>query len=139
MTGHSIKQIERAVGAYIGAHYRDAVEVGIGRNTTAAETARAAGCRVRAVDVRPCETGAVPFARDDVFAPDLALYRGAEVIYAVRPGVEMVPPLVALARACACDLLVYHLGNEIHLDGGERVAAGNVVLHRYYRAPSEEG
>lgn len=139
MTDQSIKQIERAVGAYVGAHYRSAVEVGIGRNTTAAETARATGCRVRAVDVRPCMTGAVPFARDDVFAPDLALYRGAEVIYAVRPGVEMVPPLVALARACACDLLVYHLGNEIHLDGGERVAAGNVVLHRYYRAPLEEG
>ena len=106
---------------------------------TAAETARATGCRVRAVDVRPCNTGSVPFARDDVFAPDFALYRGAEVIYVVRPGVEMVPALVALARACACDLLVYHLGNEIYLDGGERIAAGGVVLHRYYRAPSEEG
>ena len=139
VTGQSIKQIERAVGAYVGAHYRSAVEVGIGRNTTAAETARATGCRVRAVDVRPCNTGSVPFARDDVFAPDFALYRGAEVIYVVRPGVEMVPALVALARACACDLLVYHLGNEIYLDGGERIAAGGVVLHRYYRAPSEEG
>lgn len=139
MTGQSIKQIERAVGAYIGAHYRDAVEVGIGRNTTAAETARAAGCRVRAVDVRPCAVGAVPFARDDVFAPDLALYRGADVVYAVRPGVEMVPPLVALARACACDLLVYHLGDEIYLGGGERIPAGAVVLHRYHRARSEEG
>ena len=75
----------------------------------------------------------------NVFAPDLALYRGAEVIYAVRPGVEMVPPLVALARCCACDLLVYHLGNEIYLEGGERIAAGGVVLHRYYRGLSEEG
>ncbi len=94
---------------------------------------------MRAVDVRPCATGAIPFARDDVFAPDLALYRGADVIYAVRPGVEMVPPLVALARACNCDLLVYHLGNEVWLDGGERIPAGAVVLHRYYRASSEEG
>jgi uncharacterized UPF0146 family protein len=139
VTDGPIKQIERAVGAYVGAHYASAVEVGCGRNTTAAETARAAGCRVRAVDVRPCATGATPFARDDVFAPDLALYRGAEVIYAVRPGVEMVPPLVALARACNCDLLVYHLGNEVWLGGGERIPAGAVVLHRYYRASSEEG
>jgi len=67
-----MKQIEQAVGAYIAAHYPTAVEVGIGRNTTAAETARAAGCRVRAVDIRPCETGAIPFATDDVFAPDHA-------------------------------------------------------------------
>jgi uncharacterized UPF0146 family protein len=137
VTGQSIKQIERAVGAYIGAHYRDAVEVGIGRNTTAAETARAAGCRIRAIDIRACETGTVPFARDDVFAPDLDRYRGADVIYAVRPGIEMVPPLVALARACGCDLIVYHLGDEIYLGGGERIAAGAAVLHRYHR--SEEG
>ena len=139
MTGHSIKQIERAVGAYVGAHYRNAVEVGIGRNTTAAETAGAAGCRVRGVDVRPWATGCVPFAKDDVFAPDLALYRGADLVYAVRPGVEMVPALIALARACNCDLLVYHLGDEVYLGGGERIAAGAVVLHRYHRASSEEG
>lgn len=138
MTDGPIKQIERTVGAYVGARYGSAVEVGCGSNTTAAETALAAGCRVRAVDIRPCETGEIPFARDDVFAPDLALYRGADVIYAVRPGVEMVPPLIALAEACGCDLLVYHLGDEVWLGGGERIAAGGVVLHRYYRAASEE-
>lgn len=139
MTDGPIKQIERTVGLFVGARYSSAVEVGCGSNTTAAETARAAGCRVRAVDIRPCETGEIPFALDDVFAPDLALYRGAEVIYAVRPGVEMVPALVELARACDCDLLVYHLGDEVWLGGGERIAAGGVVLHRYYRARSEEG
>jgi len=139
VTDGPIKQIERTVGAYVGARYGSAVEVGCGSNTTAAETARAAGCRVRAVDIRPCETGTIPFARDDVFAPDLALYRGADVIYAVRPGVEMVPPLIALARTCGCDLLVYHLGDEVWLGGGERIATGGVVLHRYHRARSEEG
>ncbi|MEN6343597.1 MAG: UPF0146 family protein [Methanospirillum sp.] len=142
MTDGPIKQIERAVGAYIGARYGSAVEVGCGRNTTAAETARAAGCRVRTVDIRPCDTGAIPFARDDVFAPNLALYRGADAIYAVRPGVEMVPPLIALARECGCDLLVYHLGDEVWLGGGERIATGGVIIHRYYRArpkDSEQG
>jgi uncharacterized UPF0146 family protein len=139
VTGSSIKQIERAVGVYVGTHYRDAVEVGIGRNTTAAETAAAYGCHLRGIDIRPWVTRGVPFARDDIFAPDLALYRGADVIYAVRPGVEMVPPLIALARACRCDLLVYHLGNEVYLGGGERIVAGSVVLHRYHRARSEEG
>jgi uncharacterized UPF0146 family protein len=133
-----LKQIERAVGAWVGARYASAVEVGFGRNTTAAETARAAGCRVRAVDLAPCETGGIPFARDDVFAPDLALYRGADLIYAVRPGIEMVPALATIARACGCDLVVYHLGDEVWLGGGERIAGGDgIVLHRYVRATSE--
>jgi hypothetical protein len=144
VTPGRIKQIERAVGAYVGARYGTAVEIGCGANLVAAETARAAGCRVRAVDLRPCATGAIPFARDDVFAPDLELYRGTAVIYSVRPGIEMVPALVAIARACDCDLLVYHLGDEIWLDGGERILAGDgVLLHRYHCARpaggSEEG
>ncbi len=139
MTGERIKRIERAVGTWIGSHYRDAVEVGIGSNTTAAVTASAAGCRVRAVDLRPCATAAVPFARDDVFAPDLALYRGADLVYAVRPGIEMVPALVELARAVGCDLVVCHLGDECWQDGGERIDADGVRLHRYHRGSSEQG
>lgn len=135
MTGDQIKGIERAIGAYIGSRYATAVEVGCGANTTAAETAREAGCVVRAVDIRDRDTGAVPFAIDDIFSPDTVLYRGVEVIYAVRPAIEMLPPLVALARDCGCDLIVYHLGDEVWLDGGERIRAGPVVLHRYCRAP----
>jgi len=138
----AIKRIERVVGTYIAARYRDVVEVGIGRNTTAAETIAAAGVRVRAVDIRPVDAGPIPFFRDDIFAPDPTVYRGADLIYAVRPGVEMVPALIALARRCGCDLLVYHLGDEVYLGGGERIACDGVVLHRYHRpsgAGSEEG
>jgi uncharacterized UPF0146 family protein len=139
VTDGAYKRIERTVGAFIGARYRDAVEVGIGRNTTAAETIAAMGARVRAVDIRPFETGGIPFAVDDIFSPDLSLYRGADLIYAVRPGIEMVPPLIALARLFGSDLLVYHLGDERYLDGGERIPCGEIVLHRYHRASSEEG
>jgi hypothetical protein len=44
----------------------------------------------------------------------------------------MVPSLIDLARAIGCDLIVYHLGNEIYEDGGEIIDCGP-VLHRYYR------
>ena len=37
------KHIERSIGAYIRARYRDVVEVGIGQNTVAAEVIRDAG------------------------------------------------------------------------------------------------
>ena len=53
------------------------------------------------------------FIIDDVFSPDISLYRGADVIYAIRPAIEMIPPLIALAERVNCDLIVYHLGFEI--------------------------
>ncbi len=134
----AIKRIERAVGAYVATRYRNVVEVGIGRNTTAAETIAAAGVRVRAVDIRLVEAGPIPCFRDDVFSPEPSIYRGVDLVYAVRPGVEMVPPLIALARRCDCDLLVYHLGDEVYLGGGERIPVDGIVLHRYHRAGSSE-
>jgi len=67
-----------------------------------------------------------------VFSPDEELYRRADLIYAIRPGVEMVPALIALASRTGADLLVYHLGNEIYGDGGEIIDCG-VILHRYHR------
>ncbi|HOT95047.1 MAG TPA: UPF0146 family protein [Methanoregulaceae archaeon] len=132
--GGTIKRIERAVGAYVGARYRDVVEVGIGNNFTAAEVISAAGARVRAVDIRPVEGGPIPVIRDDIFSPSLSLYRGADLVLAIRPGIEMVPFLIALARRCDCDLLVYHLGDEVYLHGGERIPVAGAVLHRYHRA-----
>ena len=127
------KRIERLIGEYISRNYRSPVEVGIGRNPVAARVIRDAGVPVRCTDIRPIppEDG-IPVARDDVFSPDGDLYRGADLIYAIRPGVEMVPPLIALARKVGSDLLVYHLGNEIYGDGGEIIDCG-VILHRYHR------
>ncbi|MDD3622259.1 MAG: UPF0146 family protein [Methanofollis sp.] len=118
---------------YIAKKYLDVVEIGIGRNPDVAVACRRAGLRVRATDIRdPLPVVGVETRRDDVFSPDLPWYAGADLVYAVRPGVEMVPPLIDLAQALGCDLLVYHLGDEVYLDGGERIECG-VRLHRYYR------
>lgn len=128
------KHIETCIGEYVAQHYRNAVEVGIGRNTTAAQIVQAAGVRTRCTDIR--DTG-VPaslfFSIDDIFVPEPGLYNGADVIYSIRPAIEMVPPLVTLARAINCDLLVYHLGFEVYENGGERIDCG-VLLHRYVTA-----
>ena len=73
----------------------------------------------------------MPSVVDDCVEPQLSLYEHADLIYAIRPGVEIVPALIRLARQANADLLVYHLGFEVYMDGGERIPVGDVLLHRY--------
>ncbi len=130
----SYKHIETCIGEYIAKHYTDAIEVGIGKNTEAARILLNAGIRVRCTDVKDRE---VPewlyFTSDDIFSPDISLYKGADVIYAIRPAIEMIPPLLELAQTINCDLIVYHLGFEYYGNGGEKIDCG-VLLHRYFKA-----
>ncbi|WP_214019255.1 UPF0146 family protein [Methanoculleus sp.] len=128
------KHIERSIGEYIAARYRRVVEVGVGNNPEAARLIAAAGALMLCTDTRPgIRHDGLAVVTDDIFDPDLRLYAGADLIYAVRPGVEMVPPLIALAGRVNSDLLVYHLGCETYEDGGEAVDCGPVLLHRYHR------
>lgn len=127
------KHIEKSIGAYVAGHYQHAVEIGVGQNTDAARVLFDAGVPVRATDVRNLsQPDWLTFFVDDVFDPDIARYNSADVLYAIRPAEEMVPPLIALAQRLDCDLIVYHLGFELFGNGGERIDCG-VILHRYYR------
>jgi uncharacterized UPF0146 family protein len=127
------KHIERTIGAWIASRYQSAAEIGVGNNDAAALAIIAAGRRVICTDIRkPVDVPGVPFAIDDIYSPDETLYDGVEVIYAIRPAVEMVPALIALARRLDCDLIVYHLGFESYGNGGEIINCG-VILRRYHR------
>jgi uncharacterized protein len=127
------KHIETCVGRYIAGTYRHAVEVGIGRNPDAARIVSGAKKLLRTTDIKkiPAQEDLF-FVADDVFSPDISLYEGADVIYAIRPAIEMIPPLLALAERAGCDLVVYHLGFEVYGNGGEKIDCG-VILHRYFR------
>jgi uncharacterized protein len=130
----SYKHIETCIGEYIAKRYTDAVEVGIGKNTKAARMLLDAGVRIRCTDIREQGVyGCLGFTIDDIFSPDISLYQGADLIYAIRPAIEMIPPLFAIARTVNCDLIVYHLGFESYGNGGEIIDCG-VLLHRYYTA-----
>jgi uncharacterized protein len=127
------KHIERCIGGYIAGRYYRAVEVGIGRNTEAAEILANAGILIRSTDIKDLKVPEkLTLTADDVFSPDLSLYHGADVIYSIRPAVEMIPPLISLAQRVDADLLVYHLGFESYGNGGEKIDCG-VTLHRYVR------
>lgn len=133
------KHIEKCIGRYIAGKYSHAAEAGIGRNTEAARILSGAGKLLCTTDIKKIPAlEDLSFTVDDVFSPDISLYWGADVIYAIRPAIEMIPPLVGLAGKVNCDLIVYHLGFEIWGDGGERIDCG-VVLHRYhhYQKPSK--
>ena len=125
------KHIETCIGRYLAENYSHAVEVGIGRNTDAARILADAGKLLFSTDIRPVPDS-IPFVVDDIFSPDTGQYRDADVIYAVRPAIEMIPALVALAGEINADLVVYHLGFEYWGNGGEKIDCG-VLLHRYFR------
>lgn len=128
----SYKHIEEAIGRFIGMRYRRCVEVGYGGNIVAASIIQRMGGSILCVDRKSFPpAGTIRTAVDDITDPDLRLYRGADCIYAIRPGIEMMPDLIELAATFGSDLLIYHLGCEIYLDGAERIDCG-VILHRYH-------
>ena len=130
----SYKHIETCIGEYIADHYTDTVEVGIGKNMHAARILLDAGVRVRCTDIREMSIpDSLGFTVDDIFVPEISLYEGADVIYAIRPAIEMIPALIEIARTINCDLIVYHLGFELYGNGGEIIDCG-VLLHRYHAA-----
>ena len=125
------KDIEAKIADYLSDNYTSAVEIGIGRNPDVAAALKEKGVDVSAVDIRNVpEDYGIEFHCDDIYSPDLSLYAGREVIYSVRPGVEMVPSLISIANQTGSDLIVYHLGYEIYRDGGEIIDCG-VILHKY--------
>ncbi len=102
-------------------------------NFTVAQSLIESGVQVTCTDIRsvvPPSFG-IRFVKDDLFQPTESLYRGVDLIYSVRPGIEMVSPMIDLARRIDVDLLVYHLGNELCGRGGEVIECG-VPLHRYH-------
>jgi uncharacterized UPF0146 family protein len=129
----SYKHIEHRIGGYLAGRYCRAVEVGIGKNTDVAVMLADAGVLKGCTDIK--DTGfpiSLNYVRDDIFVPDFSRYEGADLIYAIRPAIEMVPPLIAVAQKIDCDMIVYHLGFETYGDGGEILDCG-VLLHRYWR------
>lgn len=125
------KHIERSIANYIIKHYRKVVEVGVGSNFEAAKIIAAAGCQILCTDIRNGSArSGIHVTIDDIFNPQDELYEGSELLFAIRPGIEMVPAMIILAKRINSDLLVYHLGDEIYANGGTVIDCG-VALHCY--------
>ncbi|MFP3870152.1 MAG: UPF0146 family protein [Syntrophobacteria bacterium] len=120
---------------YLSRHYRRVVEVGIGNYAQVALALRARGLSVVATDIKPRVPG-LPVVADDVTAPRLDIYRGAQAIYAVRPPPEIIGDLKRLAQRLAVDLIVKPLAGE-PLDGDLISGAGSFFYLFPSRGPKE--
>ena len=94
------------------------VEIGVGERTTVAERlARESHLDVTATDVRELDVGGPDarrptFVRDDVSDPDVDVYSGAALLYAVRAPPELHRPIAELAAAVDADAIVVPCGGD---------------------------
>ena len=95
------------------ARFDTLVEVGIGRRTALAAALAAADCAVTATDLRERSVpDGVAFVRDDVTDPDLAVYRGADAVYALNLPPELHRPARAVARRVDAQFCFTTLGGD---------------------------
>jgi hypothetical protein len=129
MSGY--KHIETAVARFIAGRYRSVVEAGAGNNIHAAELLLRSGVSVTCIDLSiPPGIHIVPYKVCDVNKPDYLIFSGIECIYAIRPGEEIIGPLILLARQINADFIVYHLGFEESPYSG-RIIESKIPLRQY--------
>lgn len=127
----------KAIANYIAEKYRSAgkiIEVGVGRVPgVAIELQRLLpACELIVTDVAepPALPEQVKFVRDDITKPDLRIYEGAALIYAVRPPPELQPYLLEVARGVGADLLIKPLaGESMPLRGGTLINYQGIAFY----------
>jgi hypothetical protein len=85
------------------------VEVGVGSERHVLNELKASiKGEVVGVDVK----GGEGVVKDDVLSPNLEIYQGADLIYAIRPPPELYPALISLAARVNADLIIRPLSTD---------------------------
>jgi uncharacterized UPF0146 family protein len=139
MPSHKDPDVEPATRDAIVARLSDAdvvVEVAIGTRTVIAASLADRGVDVTATDVRDrtVPTG-VTFERDDLTEPDLAIYRGADVLFAQNLPAELQRPAREVATAVEATLHFTTLGAEQPVIDVTRETAPGETLYRAAGTP----
>lgn len=112
------------------ASYETVIEIGIGARTDVA-TALANRTEVIAVDVQECSVPpGVTFVRDDITAPQSAVYARGDAVYALNCPPELQRPLWSIARTANADCLFTTLGNDPALPNAESETLPGETLFR---------
>lgn len=99
---------------YIVKNYSDhVVEVGAGYAADVALGLKARGLDVVLTDKEERLLGGLLVEKDDIFSPRLELYRGASLLYSIRPPLEMQLAMGLLALELDADVLVRPLQDEV--------------------------
>ncbi len=93
------------------------VELGIGFQFNVALKLKELGYDVLAVDWNPqavekAEELGISAVRDDLFSPNLELYRSAKALYSVRPTPEIVKPILELSKRLSVPVYILPLSGD---------------------------
>lgn len=89
------------------------VEVGAGFAAEVALGLQERGLDVALTDKEERMLGGLRVEKDDIFSPRLELYRGASLIYSIRPPLEMQLAMGLLALQIGADVLIRPLMDEV--------------------------
>ena len=89
------------------------VEVGAGYSLEVALGLQARGLDVVLTDKEERLLGSLRVEKDDIFSPCQELYRGARLLYSIRPPLELQLAMGLLALELGADVLVRPLMDEV--------------------------
>jgi len=99
---------------YIAQNYTGrVVEVGAGHMPDVALAVRARGLDVLLTDREEELAGGLAVVADDIFSPKMEIYRGASLLYSIRPPLELQLAMGQVAARTGADVLVRPLGDEV--------------------------
>lgn len=102
------------LAGYIARNYRGrVVEVGVGYYSEVARLLEAQGLQVTLTDREERPLAGMKVEKDDIFSPRLELYRGAGLIYSIRPPLEMQLAMGVVAAEVEADVLIRPLMEEV--------------------------
>ncbi len=100
------------IAEYIINHYKNKViEVGVGNLPQVALMLKEK-VDILVTDINPQNFTAVKFCKDDIFNPDMGIYRNASLIYSIRPPIDMQDAIAKIAKEVGSDLIIRPFGNE---------------------------
>jgi uncharacterized protein len=118
---------------FIAANYSGrVVEVGAGFAAEVALGLQARGLDVLLTDKEERLLGSLRVEKDDIFSPCLELYRGASLLYSIRPPLEMQLAMGLLAAKLGADVLVRPLMDELAMLPGFARRLVNSGEARFY-------
>jgi uncharacterized UPF0146 family protein len=111
---------------YIAGRYDYAVEIGIGHFPDVAFALLQKGVQVFATDTRLFYYSGLKVIVDDIMEPNRSAYTALDLIYSLRPPLELVTYMVRLARRLSTDLIIKPLASEYQ--GGQLIRHGDTTF-----------
>lgn len=120
------------IAEYILNNYKNKViEVGVGNLPDVALLLKDK-LDVIVTDVNEQKYAGVRFCRDDVFRPDMGIYRNASLIYSIRPPIDLQDAIAIIAREAGAELIIRPFGTE-KADLGKYFKEYNIVNYKSAR------